>query len=194
MDQEEQALISRATHGEMAAFEQLVTRYEQQIYRLVLKLTSDPADAIEIVQDVFLTVYTKLFTFKGEAAFATWLYRIAVNAAYMKLRARKRHVEVSLEGSLPTLMDDDRLRPDVVDWSQIPEEVVLRDEATQHLQNAIAQLPPDYRLAFVLREMEGLSHQEIGDVLDLGVPAVKSRLHRARLFLRQQLATYFTSR
>ena len=193
MDQEEQVLISRTTHGEMAAFEQLVTRYEQQVYGLVLKLTNDPADAIEIVQDVFLTVYTKLFTFKGEAAFATWLSRIAVNAAYMKLRARKRHVEVSLESSLPTFTDDDRLHPDVADWSQIPEAIVIRGEAAQHLQNAIAQLPPDYRLVFVLREMEGLSHKEIGEVMELGIPAVKSRLHRARLFLRQQLATYFAS-
>jgi RNA polymerase sigma-70 factor (ECF subfamily) len=191
MNTEEQALITRAQQGEVEAFEHLVTAYEARVYRLALKLTNEPADSMEIVQDVFLTVYTKLSSFKGEGAFASWLYRIAVNAAYMKLRARKRREEVSLDAGLPAFTAEGRLRPDVADWSQIPEETVLRGEATRQLQQAIAQLPPDYRVVFVLGDTEGLSHREIGDMLALSVPAVKSRLHRARLFLRHHLATYF---
>ncbi len=194
MDEAEQTLITRARLGDVEAFEQLVTAYEGRVYRLVLKLTNDPADTMEIMQDVFLTVYTKLSTLKKGAAFATWLNRIATNAAYMKLRARKRREEISLEDSMPTFTDDDRLSPDVADWSQIPEENMLRDEAQQHLQEAIARMSPDYRIVFVLKDMEGCSHREIGCMLALSIPAVKSRLHRARLFLRQQLTTYFTTR
>jgi RNA polymerase sigma-70 factor (ECF subfamily) len=171
-----------------------VAAYEGRVYRLTLTLTNDPADTMDVVQDVFLTVYTKLPTLRGEGAFATWIYRIAVNTAYMKLRARRHHEEISLETSLPAFTDDDRLPQDVADWSQIPEEMVLREETTQHLQQAIAQLPPDSRVVFVLRDLEGLSYREIGRLLELSLAAVKSRLHRARLFLHHHLATYFASR
>ncbi len=194
MDEAEQTVITRARLGDAEAFEELVTAYEGRVYRLVLKLTNDPADTMEIMQDVFLTVYTKLSTLKKDVTFATWLNRIASNAAYMKLRARKRREEISLEDSMPTFTDDDRLNPDVADWSQIPEENMLRDEAQQHLQEAIARMPPDYRMVFVLKDMEGFSHHDIGCMLELSIPAVKSRLHRARLFLRQQLTMYFTTR
>ncbi len=194
MDKEEQALLTRAKQGDAAAFERLVTTYEERIYRLALRITDDPSDAIDVVQDVFLTVYRKLPTFKEEAAFATWLYRIAVNAAYMKLRSRKRCMEVALEACMPAFTGNGRLRQDVAGWSQSPEATVLCCEARERLRQAIAQLPPDYRVVFVLKDMEGLSHREIGSLLNLTVPAVKSRLHRARLFLRHQLVTYFASR
>jgi RNA polymerase sigma-70 factor, ECF subfamily len=169
-----------------------VAAYEGWVYHLTIILTDDPADALEVVQDVFLTVYTKLPALKDEGAFATWVYRIAVNAAYMKLRTRRHREEISLEVGLPALTDD-RLSQDVADWSQIPEEMVLRDETSQHLQQAIARLPPDDRVVIVLRDMEERSHREIGSMLELSIPAVKSRLHRAHLLLRHQLATYFAS-
>jgi RNA polymerase sigma-70 factor (ECF subfamily) len=194
MDNAEHRLIVRAKQGDVEAFEELVAAYEGRVYRLARKLTDDPADTMEVVQDVFLTVYTKLPTLKGEGAFATWVSRIAVNTAYMKLRARRRHEAMSLDTSLPAFTDDDHLPQDVADWSQIPEEMVLREETTQYLQQAITRLPPDYRVVFVLRDMEGLSYREIGSMLELSIAAVKSRLHRARLFLRHQLATYFASR
>lgn len=193
MDDAELALITQAKDGEIEAFEHLVTMYEARVYRLVLRLVDEPADALEVVQEVFLKLYTELHTFKGKGAFAAWLYRIAVNTAYMKLRVRKRRMEVSLDACLPAFSDDDRLVEEVADWSQLPEESVLRGEAEQQLQNAIGRLPPDYRVVFVLKEMEGHSLREISALLDLGIPAVKSRLHRARLFLRQQLATYFAT-
>ena len=192
MEDEEHRLIIQAKEGNVGAFEQLVAAYEGWVYRLVLIRTDDPADALEVVQDVFLTVYTKLPALKDEGAFATWVYRIAVNAAYMKLRTRRHHEEISLEVGLPALTND-RLSQDVADWSQIPEEMVLRDETSQHLQQAIARLPPDDRVVIVLRDMEERSHREIGSMLELSIPAVKSRLHRAHLLLRHQLATYFAS-
>jgi RNA polymerase sigma-70 factor (ECF subfamily) len=193
MDDVEQALITRATQGDMDAFEQLVRAHEDRVYRLALKLTDDLADAMEITQDVFLTVYRKLPTLKVKAAFASWLYRIAVNVAYAKLRVRKRRMEVSLEAYLPAFTDDGQYSQDIVDWTQLPEAAMLEQEAIQHLQAAIARLPPDYRIVFVLKEMEGLSHSEIGAILELTIPAVKSRLHRARLVLRGQLATYYAN-
>ena len=192
MEDEEHRLIIKAKEGNVEAFEQLMAAYEGWVYRLALIRTDDPADALEVVQDVFLTVYTKLPTLKDEGVFATWVYRIAVNAAYMKLRTRRHREEMSLEVGLPALTDD-RLSQDVADWSQIPEEMVLRDETSQHLQQAIARLPPDDRVVIVLRDMEERSHREIGSMLELSMPAVKSRLHRAHLLLRHQLATYFAS-
>lgn len=192
MEDEEHRLIIQAKEGNVEAFEQLVAAYEGWVYRLALIRTDDPADALEVVQDVFLTVYTKLPALKDEGAFATWVYRIAVNAAYMKLRTRRHREEISLEVGLPALTDG-RLSQDVADWSQIPEEMVLRDETSQHLQQAIARLPPDDRVVIVLRDMEERSHREIGSMLELSIPAVKSRLHRAHLLLRHQLATYFAS-
>ena len=192
MEDEEHRLIIQAKEGNVEAFEQLVAAYEGWVYRLVLIRTDDPADALEVVQDVFLTVYTKLPALKDEGAFATWVYRIAVNAAYMKLRTRRHREEISLEVGLPALTND-RLSQDVADWSQIPEEMVLRDETSQHLQQAIARLPPDDRVVIVLRDMEERSHREIGSMLELSISAVKARLHRVRLLLRHQLATYFAS-
>lgn len=194
MEDGEHRLIVQAKEGDVEAFAQLVAAYEGWVYRLVLILTDDPADTLEVVQDVFLTVYAKLPALKDEGAFATWVYRIAVNTAYMKLRTRRHREEISLEVILSTSTDDDRLSQDVADWSQIPEEMVLRDETIQHLQRAIARLPPDYRVVIVLRDMEERSHREIGSMLELSIPAVKSRLHRAHLLLRQQLATYFAPR
>ncbi|GIX47539.1 MAG: DNA-directed RNA polymerase sigma-70 factor [Candidatus Tectimicrobiota bacterium] len=191
MDQQEQVLLARAKQGDVEAFERLVIAYEDQIYRLALRLTDDPAEAIEVVQDVLLTLYKKLSTFHEAAAFSTWLYRITVNAAYMKLRSRKRRMEVALEDYLPAFTEDGRLQEDAAGWAQNPETTLLCEEARARLRQAIAQLPPDYRVVFVLKDLEGLSHHEIGSLLDLSVPAVKSRLHRARLFLRHQLATYF---
>jgi RNA polymerase sigma-70 factor (ECF subfamily) len=190
----EHGLIMQAKEGDMEAFEQLVAAYEGWVYRLVLTLTDDPADTLEVVQDVFLTVYTKLPALKDGGAFATWVYRIAVNTAYMKLRTRRHREDISLEVSLPAFTDGECLSHNVADWSQIPEEMVLRDETIQHLQQAIARLPPDYRVVIVLRDMEERSHREIGSILELSISAVKSRLHRAHLLLRQQLAMYFASR
>lgn len=193
MEAAESILITRAKHGNVDAFEQLMTAHEDRVYRLALKLTGDPADAMEITQDVFLSVYRKLPTLHVEVAFASWVYRIAVNAAYTKLRHRQRRQDIDLNASLPTFTADDRHRQDIADWTQLPEATMLEHEATQYIQAAITRLPPDYRVVFVLRELEGLSLREIGTTLELKIPAVKSRLHRARLFLRAQLSAYFTS-
>jgi len=193
MEAAESILIAKAKQGDVDAFEQLMTAHEDRVYRLALKLTDDPADAMEITQDVFLTVYTKLPTLKVEAAFASWVYRTAVNAAYMKLRRRQRRQEIDLDAALPTFTDDDRHRQEIADWTQLPEAAMLEQEASRHLQAAIARLPSDYRAVFVLKEQEGWSLREIGMTLELTIPAVKSRLHRARLFLRARLSAYFTS-
>ena len=138
---------------------------------------------------MFLTLYEKASTFRGDAALTTWLYRLTANAALGRLRHRKRHPEVSMDDYLPQFRDDGHhlVRP-VVDWSSDLERGVASEELRQLLHQAIEELPPLDRAVLVLSDFEELSNRDIGDALGLSVPAVKSRLHRARLFLRGKLA------
>jgi len=146
------------------------------------------------VQDALWTAARKVDTFKGESAFGSWLYRIAANTAYQKLRGRqgKRH-EVSWEDLSPSFDEQGRHAEPVGDWSAKVEEPALQTELRAVLTTAINDLPGDYRTAFVLHDVEGLSNPEIAETLSISLPAVKSRVHRSRLFLRQRLAQYLTA-
>jgi len=179
--------------GDAAAFEELVSRYEAKVYHLALRLTGNQQDAEEVLQDTFLQVYNKIKTFRGEAAFSSWLYRVAANFAYMKLRHRKARPQVSLEDVLPNF-ENGRLVDQITDWSGRPDDEAVRDEAKGIILAAVEELPPNNKAAFVLREMEGLANAEVAKILGITVPAVKSRLHWARLFLRKRLAEYFERR
>jgi RNA polymerase sigma-70 factor, ECF subfamily len=182
-----QDLLAQAS----GAVEALVHRYGVKIYRLALRITGSPEDAQEVSQDVLWTIVRKIGMFKGESALGSWIYRITANAAYEKLRSRRGKDEVSWDALLPAFDRDGHLVEPGHDWTQQAEDPALQAEARRRLKEAIASLPPDYRTAFVLHDMEGLSNPEIGEMLGLSLPAVKSRVHRSRLFLRQRLAQYF---
>lgn len=187
-DDEDRLLVKRVKAGDQQAFESLYRRYVSTVYRQASKLVGNAEEAEEIVQEVFLTIYQKAKTFRGDSAFSTWLYRLTLNTALMKLRRRKRSKEIALDDYLPRYQEDGHhLRP-VVDWSQNPEGHLGTAEVQRTLQEALDQLPPVDKAVVVLSDLDGLANREIGKALGLTVPAVKSRLHRARLFLRGKLA------
>jgi RNA polymerase sigma-70 factor (ECF subfamily) len=155
-------------------------------------MLDDPRDAEEITQDVILTVVRKIQTFKGEAALSSWVYRIAANAAYGRLRAQRSRPEVSLEPFLPVFDEEGRHAQRVADWSPQLDDPVLASEARAAIERSLRRLPEEYRAVLLLRDVEGLSSEDTATALRLTVAAVKSRLHRARLVLRQQLAHLLT--
>lgn len=188
-DEDERALVQRVKAGDHEAFDALFQRHFPTVYRQAFRLVGNQAEAEEIVQEVFLTLYEKAKTFRGESAFSTWLYRITMNAALSKLRRRKRAEELRLDDYLPRFREDGHhlVRP-VVDWSNELEGRLAKAEMYRLIQEALDQLQPVDRAVVMLSELEGLSDREIGTTLGLTVSAVKARLHRSRLFLRGKLA------
>lgn len=187
-DEEERSLIQRLKAGDQRAFETLYRRYCGQVYRQVKALVGSEAETEEIVQEVFLTLHQKAKTFRGDSAFSTWLYRLTMNAALGKLRRRKRSREVDFDDHLPRYQADGHHLLPVVDWSRDVERHLLTKELHQILLQALDQLPPKDKAAVILSDLEGIPNKEIGKSLGLSVPAVKTRLHRARLFLRGKLS------
>jgi RNA polymerase sigma-70 factor (ECF subfamily) len=184
-------LVERLKTGDREAFGALLRRYQGKVYRLAMNMTRSPQDAEEVTQDVFLAVYRKIGDFDGRAAFSTWLYRVASNAALMKLRGRRSEPHLSIEEEGPAFAPDGHFARPVADWSELPEDQLLSAERRRVLEQAIDALPPDYKAVVVLRDVEGLSNPEVAEILGATVLAVKSRLHRARLALRERLAAYF---
>ncbi len=180
--------------GNPEAVQALVHHYGPKIYRLAIRITGSREDAEEVSQDVLWTVVRKIGTFKGEAALGSWIYRIAANAAYQKLRTRRGREELSWEALLPSFDSDGHLTDPGQDWTQGFEDPALQAEARRRLEEAVQGLPPDYRTAFVLHDVEGLANPEIAELLGISLPAVKSRVHRSRLYLRERLAAYFGRR
>ncbi|HET9492109.1 MAG TPA: sigma-70 family RNA polymerase sigma factor [Methylomirabilota bacterium] len=182
-------LVEALRHEAPRAMEQLVERFADRVYRLALRITSSHQDAEEVTQDALWTAGRKVHTFKGESAFGSWLYRITANAAYMKLRSRRATArEIALDDVLPSL-DGGHFEP-LDDWSPKVDEQALQGELREVLERAIDRLPPDYRTALVLHDIEGLSNPDIAEALGISLPAVKSRIHRSRLFLRKELSAY----
>lgn len=184
-------LVECLKRGDDEAFAGLLDRYQGKVYRLAMNLTRNPEDAEEVMQDVFLTVYRKIESFNGRAAFSTWLYRITANTALIKLRGRRREPHLSIEEAGPVFTADGSFARPVADWSDLPENHLLTAELRQVLEQAIEALPLDSKAVVVLRDIEGLSNREVAEILGTTVLAVKSRLHRARFALRERLATYF---
>jgi len=182
------AIVERVKAGDHDAFTELVRRYEGKAYQLALRLTGNKMDAMDVLQDVFLSVYQKIHTFRGDAAFSSWLYRITANASFAKLNKRKRSASVSIDDVLPIIESSETDYH--TEWSQKPDRALFNKEARDALEKAINDLPDDFRTVVVLRDVENMSSQEVADLLQLSVPAVKSRLHRARLSLRKQLGEY----
>ena len=184
------ALIERFRAGCEMSYEEIVRRYETKVYNLAMRLTRNAEDAEEVLQDVFITVYRKIEGFEGKAKFSSWLYRITVNAAFMKLRKRRQDQTVPIEDLLPTLHAHITLAPQ--NSYALPGDAhAITNEVRIALEGAIAKLPDEYRAVFVLRDIDCLSNKEVGDILDLSIPAVKSRLHRSRLMLRKRLRRFY---
>lgn len=188
---EEPDFIRRLKTREERAVEELMTQYEAKIFGLALRMTGSREDADEVLQDVFLTVFQKIDGFRGDSRLSSWIYRIATNASLMKLRKRSKFQEIPLEEELgPKMTKEGMIAEPVIDWSKLPDEEATRKELLQHIDEALRLLPADYRSVFVLRDIEELSAEEASQILKISVAALKSRLHRARLFLRRELADY----
>jgi RNA polymerase sigma-70 factor (ECF subfamily) len=183
-------LIERFQKGCSMSFNEIVSRYESKAYNLAMRLTRNTEDAEEVLQDVFVTVYRKVAGFEGKSKFSSWLYRITVNAAFMKLRKRRQDHSVALEDVMPNLHNVTTLAPQSI-WSMPCDSLAVSNEVRIALESAIARLPEEYRAVFILRDIDGLSNKEVGDILDLSIPAVKSRLHRSRLMLRKRLRRFY---
>jgi RNA polymerase sigma-70 factor, ECF subfamily len=187
-------LVEALRRDDPDAAGQLVERYGDRIYRLTMRVTGVKEDAEAAAQDALCTAVRKIHTFTGESAFGSWMCRVAANAAYQKLRRRGAAAEeVALDDVLPPLDDDGRHFAPTHDWSNRVDEPALRDELRQVLSDAIDALPADYRAALVLRDVEGLSNSDIAEVLGITLPAVNSRVHRSRLFMRKRLSEYLKS-
>jgi len=180
----ETVLVERLREGDASALEALMERYASRIFRIARGIARTDADAEEVVQDGF----------EGRAQLSTWIHRVATNAALLKRRGKRVQVEVSLEENLPTFLDDGHRegpRPYLLaDWSRTPEAELLDGEARAVLSRAIDQLPESYRAVLILRDVEELSNEETARILDESVSTIKSRLHRARMALREQLTRH----
>src|SRR5450432_3160161 len=186
---DESALVAQAREGDTIAFGELVRRYEGKIFRLAQHVTQNREDAEDVLQETFMKAYEHLDQFKGDSKFYTWIVRIAVNQALMKLRRRKTDKSVSLDETIDT--GEDTVTREIAAWDENPEQQFSRDELGGILDTAIQSLEPPYRSVFVLRDIEELSMEETAEALGLSVPAVKSRLLRARLQLREKLTRFF---
>ncbi len=184
-------LLEQLKAGDEKAFAAIIDRYSAQTYRIARTITGNPQDAEDVVQDVFLTVFRKIGSFEGRSAFSTWLYRITVNAAMMKVRGREVRAEEDLERWLPVFDAEGRHLQPVEDWSANPEKVLLQQERPEIVHQALGTLPAEYRVVVALRDLQGLSGEEVAEILGLSLAAVKSRLHRGRLALREKLAATF---
>lgn len=183
----DEELVRRVQAGNNEAFEELVKRYERKVYNIAYRLMGNERDASEVLQDAFLRAYRFLPKFQFKSSFFTWLYRIATNVSLTKLRKREKVQLVSIDE--PANADGD-LPLEIPDYRYNPEKMMKQRQLREALQKAVDNLPPDYRSVVVLRDLEGLSNEEVSKVLNLTVAAVKSRLHRGRLELRKVLAEY----
>jgi RNA polymerase sigma-70 factor (ECF subfamily) len=178
--------------GDRAEFALLVEAYYEMIYRLAIKMVNNPQDAEDILQETFIKAYRHLNNFDGRSSLSTWLYRIATNEALMFLRRQKPDM-VSVDESLDT--GEGEVEPlQIIDWSSLPEEELMSAEAQVYLDKAVGKLSPSLRVVFVLRDIQGLSTRETAEVLDISETAVKTRLSRARLQLREELTSYYGER
>ncbi len=187
-------LIAAARGGDARAFSELVRRYEQTVYRYAFKLCRDREKAEETFQDTFINVYRKLRSFDGRSRFSTWLYAIVTNNCLMRHRRRKiRDIEESLEAlESPGTTADGKFAHEIARWEETPADVMLDRELRSQIERAIGKLPPDYRIVFTLRDMEGKSTEETARIVGISGEAAKSRLRRARAFLREELTPYMS--
>jgi RNA polymerase sigma-70 factor, ECF subfamily len=186
-------LVAALRRRDPTAAEDLVATYGDRACRLANRITGNAQDGEETVQDAFLSVIRKIDTFRGDSAFGSWLYRIVANAAYQRCRSRRgRGADVSLDRLLPAFDEHGRHVAPVADWSPSVDDPARQTELRMVLSTAIEELPADYRAIVLMRDVEGLSHHEIAETLGLTAVNAKSRVHRARLFLRKRLEAHLS--
>ena len=185
----ESALVERARNGDSAAFGELISKYERRVYRMARQITQNDEDAEDVLQESFLKAYEHLDSFQGQSKFYTWLTRIAVNESLMKLRKRKSDRSVSLDENIET--DEEPIVREIAVWEDTPEQRYSQEEMREILDKAIEGLKPIFRTVFILRDVEEMSTEETAEALGLSIAAVKSRLLRARLQLRERLTRIF---
>ena len=187
----EEILVREFQEGDLEAYDRLAEIYEKKIYGLSLNLTHNQMDAQDVTQEVLLALFRKIRMFQGKSAFSSWVYRITLNASYMKLRSKKKEPNISIDDLMPSFNRAGFQHEKIQDWSENTESLMFEKETRNIIKKAVDHLPEKEKVVFLLRDVEGLSTEKTGEVLNLTIPAVKSRLHRARLFLRKKLSTYF---
>jgi RNA polymerase sigma-70 factor, ECF subfamily len=192
----DEILIERAKGGDFGAFESLVTRYQDRVYRLAFRFVHNETEAKEVVQDTLLSVWRKLDSFKGDSQFGSWLFRVTTNAALMRLRSQRRAAEVYTEDMPAGFLDAHssaygQIMSHGENWSKRPDEELQSEELRQRIQAAVDALPEIYRTVFLVRDVDGLSTEETAAALGVSVPTVKTRLHRARTALRAAIGSHF---
>ncbi len=183
-------LFRAAQAGDYTAFEEIVRRYHERVFRLAFGMTKSESDAEEIVQDTFLNVFRNIKSYRADAAPGSWIYRVAANSALMRLRTKRRKPLLSIEDMPASENGQSGLWP-VGAWARQPDEKLLNQELMGRLDEAISRLPEKYRLVLLLRDVEGLDNDEVAETLGLTVPTVKARLHRSRMFVRDEIDRYF---
>lgn len=183
--------VERLKAGESSAMDELVDAYSDKIYNLAMGLLKKEQDAEDVVQDTLLQVFEKINTFRGEAALSSWIYRIAINFAYMKIRKIKRNDYIPLEDYMPKFEKNGMHQHPVSNWADKADNKLIRKEMRELIMGNIDKLAEKYKIVLVMRDIQGLSTEEVAEATGMTVPAVKSRLHRARLFLRERLACYY---
>ena len=190
---DEASLVAQLRAGDQAAFEQVVRAYGGRLLAVARRIVGSEEDARDVVQDAFMNAFKSLDRFEGNAKLSTWLHRIVVNAALMRLRTRKRKPEQSIETMLPSFLDDGHHEERFQSWDEPIDKIMERAENRELVRRQIDALPEGYRTVLVLRDIEGLDTEETANVLGLSVNATKIRLHRARQALRSLLAPHFRS-
>jgi len=185
----ESLLVEKARQGDVEAFSSLIAKYERRVYRMARQITQNDEDAEDVLQDTFLKAYEHLKSFQGQSKFYTWLTRIAVNESLMKLRKRKSDRTVSMDDNIET--EEESIVREIAVWDGTPEQKYGQEELRAILDDAIQSLKPIFRTVFVLRDVEEMSTEETAEMLGLSIAAVKSRLLRARLQLREKLTRIF---
>lgn len=180
--QSDQDLVRALQGGSEEAFLQLIKRYTNRVYALAIRYTKNPEDAEEVLQDVFVTLHRKIKGFEGKSAFSSWLFRVTVNSALMKLRKRRKDEEYTLDDP-----ESNQVEANLNELSVQPEgeRSILQEELRLSIQHAVKQLPQEYAAVFILRDVDQFTSQEVAEILQITIPAVKSRLHRARTMLRE---------
>lgn len=191
MPVDETILVKEMQEGKLEAFEEMVHLYQRRVFGLAFNLTHNQSDAEDITQEVFLRVFNKINTFLGKSAFSSWIYRITLNVSFMKLKSRKKNEQIPLDNLLPQYQENGFHVGAINDWSKKTDETLLSTESIKIIQNAINHLPEKEKVVFILRDIEELPTEKVCEILDISIPAVKSRLHRSRLFLRKRLSNYF---
>jgi RNA polymerase sigma-70 factor (ECF subfamily) len=187
----ERRLVARLKAGDESAFEETLKRYELRVFNLTRGLLRNDEDAQDALQDTFLSVFRNIGRFQGGSSLSTWIYRIAVNSALMKMRKRRHEQKhVTIEEYMPEFDDTGHRVAVVPDWHPAVDQLLLNKELGSMLRAWIAELAPEYRTVFLLRDQEELDNEQVAEILGLSIAAVKSRLHRARMYLRERAKRY----